>query len=1259
MELGTLVQYFKADLSDFDRGVTQAEQRMGSVKSSFSRILDDISGDINSKFGAGGRYVGAFVNDLTSGSEKSAQAAARIREQLKGLEEQAAKVKNRFSDFSEATKIQFGGKIDTDFLKQFRSLEDEGAKFKLLAAQFGKDAASMVTPIEKAAFSFSKLERDGTAALGIIEGKTGALTKELLSLEGRTAGVSAALSAVAGPAAIAAAAVGLAGIGIFNLTKETAAAGAGLIDLNQRTGISVQLLSALSLVTDTTGGNIKTLNTQFGKYLQTVSEANHKNEEAAKKLKQVGIDYKEAFTSPDKAVQLLIDRIGQLSNEEDKLNALRKVGIKNGQDLNAAINEINQSYGSLYELQKRGQQLGLIITKEQAEEADKFDDTLSILEKQIKAVGYAIGRGAMPEITKGIQDVSKWLEDNKDKWPEWAAATRKATHDAIDDTSKVINALSGIGDKLDEIYNKSNQAGVALHKALTPQIPTEYSLLGVPLGMLVERLRAAPDTSEWQRGAIPVDMSKVAPQTPEQIAALAKANKGSADPVARAMSGALGDNEDKAAESAAQKAARRALQIAEVDLAKARRIYSEANEDEERKFKLNLETLGVYSENKIKALNELYRQEQAVFKKERDEIKASNLEPGEKKVRSRQLDEKEAAAKSEHDRKIEQIQKDTDQRQFELTQQHNANELRITEAHYATLNQLEQHAAAESLMTFEQAENARYNRQREIYRKQVEALKESQSRMANDSVGYQQIADQIKTINEKELDDEKSHFQKLRDERLKDLESAQAYARGLRSISDTIIDINRQIEQIEIQALEGNSFHRSEAIGRQRELEIAAAQDNLRRTTDALKEQREVVKREAENLREINIELAKKQTEENLEETQKQIATVSDAWQKKQDIIAAINQEIAANENLTGKLIEKANREAQDKLLQKWKEIAQDIGGVISDAVDEGITHGARAGLKSLAQSALDTIRAIEKELLNSVIYDLLTGQRQGSNAGGIAGAVTNKLLDLLGLGPKKGAKSDPAAASTDKNTVATDENTRALKELSEKIGSSLLSGGDDGSGTLDEIASNTGDTASAVDNGTARVVSAVQSLQRVTEMLIPHQQGFWEGLLGAVVSGAIRGAMGGAGGGGFGDIIGGIFDGGGSVSSVIRDADTGEILSGGGATRPRRVNPPHRAHGGRVEGGELYEVNEMGLEFFRPDADGEIIPSYSPIAKNYTQNQNDGNITIHPGAIQIHVHNDGRVERRGTMNHSANFPAANRRKLIESVAAELEGVLK
>jgi hypothetical protein len=35
----------------------------------------------------------------------------------------------------------------------------------------------------------------------------------------------------------------------------------------------------------------------------------------------------------------------------------------------------------------------------------------------------------------------------------------------------------------------------------------------------------------------------------------------------------------------------------------------------------------------------------------------------------------------------------------------------------------------------------------------------------------------------------------------------------------------------------------------------------------------------------------------------------------------------------------------------------------------------------------------------------------------------------------------------------------------------------------------------------------------------------------------------------------------------------------------------PGRAGGGSVSAGELYQVNEMGLEFFRPDMSGTVIP--------------------------------------------------------------------
>lgn len=213
-------------------------------------------------------------------------------------------------------------------------------------------------------------------------------------------------------------------VGILKLARDTATFGARLHDLSQQTGISVGMLSTLKVAADTSGSSIEAGTAALARYLRTVSEANAGNEELRKKFIQVGFSQKdltEAHKSSDAAIQILIDRIGSLGSDQDRLNALQKVGVRNGQELNGIIKEMD---GTFAEFQKRVAAMGLVITPEQAKQAEQFDDSLKHLELTTKGLLYTFGREFVPGLTDGMNEIKRQLLSNTGTWSFWAQQIR-------------------------------------------------------------------------------------------------------------------------------------------------------------------------------------------------------------------------------------------------------------------------------------------------------------------------------------------------------------------------------------------------------------------------------------------------------------------------------------------------------------------------------------------------------------------------------------------------------------------------------------------------------------------------------------------------------------------------------------------------------------------------------------------------------------------------------------------------------------------
>jgi hypothetical protein len=591
--------------------------------------------------------------------------------------------------------------------------------------------------------------------------------------------------------------------------------------------------------------------------------------------------------------------------------------------------------------------------------------------------------------------------------------------------------------------------------------------------------------------------------------------------VANPPSGGGGGGGD--GEAAAQRAARQALEIAQVDLQTAERIAQEKLEAEKRHYDESLEDARQYAARRKEIEEERYKSELATFQKEQTLLDQSPLDAGEKAVKQKQLTEKEAASASKHTRTLADIEFDKNKTIEEMDKAHNEARIQLMEDGARQLEQQQVQAVKHGLSTFIEAENARFAAEQEILTAKLQALYDRLGHISSTSPEAAKINDDIARLAQQRQGSVNEHGAKTEDARAKDLADAQSYSQKLRAIYATVIDITRETASIELKDLEGNYLRRAELIRKQAALERAAESERSRRIVAELSDRRRV------------LDLERQMTDEAGGNSHEQVA-----------LISAIDRQIEAEKRKSAAIQTDIDRQMQDKLKEKWRQVAGDLATITQDA----FKGGWRAVLGDF-QKMLDQI---EHELLNSVFIKILTGEDQGSSAGGIVGAVTNKLLSIIGIGKDKKQDSEQVAntVAVDVNSTATDRNTLAIEQLTmamhSQAGGASAGAGSAGGGLLSAI-------------------------------------------LSGVLSGLVGGLAGGIGGGSPGD--GGRFST--SVLSAHVNAPGGGNLGGipflgpfGGA----------RADGGPVSAGSLYRINENGEEFFMPHLDGNV----------FNQNQVDGN---------------------------------------------------
>lgn len=254
-----------------------------------------------------------------------------------------------------------------------------------------------------------------TSSLPIV----GRLTSQFSGVTAGATAAGGAIGAVAGPIALvtAAAAAGIIvlvklGTTFFDAAKEAAAFTGKFQDLSQQVGVSVETLSTLDIAASTTGGNIETVSASLAIFQKNLEEAHDPTSKEAKLLKELGV------TSLDTEVALrqTIAGLFRLGEGSKQTEAVLQLFGRSGRFVNAILKE---SEGDLDKATKKFQEMGLVVSTKAAVAADRFNDSLEILDRQIASVTRTLVSDSIPVFIVFFEEISKGLTGNADSWQNW------------------------------------------------------------------------------------------------------------------------------------------------------------------------------------------------------------------------------------------------------------------------------------------------------------------------------------------------------------------------------------------------------------------------------------------------------------------------------------------------------------------------------------------------------------------------------------------------------------------------------------------------------------------------------------------------------------------------------------------------------------------------------------------------------------------------------------------------------------------------
>ena len=301
-----------------------------------------------------------------------------------------------------------------DLAAQFRKTE-AAAKHSLQntgkSAQATQSNVSGLTSVLK---NLSSTTVTMQGPLGGVAGRLEGLTSLLSSVSDKATGAGAALGGMAGPIGIAAAgilataaAAAFLGKQLIDLTIQTADWQGKLFDMSQQVGVSVEMLSGLEVVAATTGGNLDTMAQSLVVFQGKMVDAGDATSKTGKLFKELGI----TSGQTDEALRQAITGLAKMGEGYKQTNAAAEVFGRRGAKAFLAITK--ETSGDLDKLITKLRAMGVLLSGDAAKAADEFNDQLTILQYQLRAVGAVVGQQMLPPILNALKSLSQMVQENQ------------------------------------------------------------------------------------------------------------------------------------------------------------------------------------------------------------------------------------------------------------------------------------------------------------------------------------------------------------------------------------------------------------------------------------------------------------------------------------------------------------------------------------------------------------------------------------------------------------------------------------------------------------------------------------------------------------------------------------------------------------------------------------------------------------------------------------------------------------------------------
>lgn len=279
-----------------------------------------------------------------------------------------------------------------------------------------------------------------TAALGTSFANVGNAARDFGS---RLRGVAVGVTALAGS--------------IFYMSKKSADLGESLLNASQRAGVSVEELQRLRYAAEIAGLEISDMDNALKFLNKSIAEAStNAKSEAAKAFGSMGIDVRDKVTKRIKSANEVLKEMSDVFKENE--DGPKKVATAFATMSRAGTNLIpllNTGSDGLRKMSEEADRLGIILSKEQAEQLDAYGDNVQKVQKSLVGLTNRISLALVPALNDISVGMLDYISANKELLAQNIAGFIKEFGRALKQTwaglklvldiiGPLVNALGGI-----------------------------------------------------------------------------------------------------------------------------------------------------------------------------------------------------------------------------------------------------------------------------------------------------------------------------------------------------------------------------------------------------------------------------------------------------------------------------------------------------------------------------------------------------------------------------------------------------------------------------------------------------------------------------------------------------------------------------------------------------------------------------------------------------------------------------------------------